>query len=143
MLQGDNGSKIAIDLAIPYDIDPLIYKNYKVNAILVESLQQQAEENLASRRSSIDKCEEIIEKNIAIYKEMNRARSIERAMQSVPLKVKEIRENAVSNVFAKEIETLDDNGKEVLNKMMTYFEKKYISVPMKMAREIFLDQNVS
>ena len=74
---------------------------------------------------------------------MNRARSIEKAMQSVPLKVKEIRENAVSNVFAKEIETLDDNGKEVLNKMMTYFEKKYISVPMKMAREIFLDQNVS
>jgi glutamyl-tRNA reductase len=143
LLQGDNGSKIAIDLAIPYDIDPLIYKNYKVNAILVESLQQQAEENLASRRSSIDKCEEIIEKNIAIYKEMNRARSIEKAMQSVPLKVKEIRENAVSNVFAKEIETLDDNGKEVLNKMMTYFEKKYISVPMKMAREIFLDQNVS
>lgn len=143
LLQGDNGSKITIDLAIPYDIDPIIYKNYKVNAILVESLQQQAEENLASRRSSIDKCEEIIEKNITIYKEMNRARSIEKAMQSVPLKVKEIRENAVSNVFAKEIETLDDNGKEVLNKMIAYLEKKYISVPMKMAKEIFLDQNVS
>lgn len=143
LLQGESGNKIAIDLAIPYDIDPIIYKTHQVTAILVESLQQQAEENLASRRSAIDKCEEIIEHNIAIYKEMARARAIEMAMQSVPLKVKEIRENAVQNVFAKEIESLDENGKEVLNKMITYLEKKYISVPMKMAREILLDKNVS
>jgi len=143
LLQGETGNKITIDLAIPFDIDPTIYKIHDVSSILIESLQKQAEENLASRRSSIYKCEEIIQKNISVYKEMNKARAIERAMQSVPLKVKEIREHAVSNVFAKEIESLDDHGKEVLNKMMTYLEKKYISVPMKMAKEILLDQNAT
>jgi glutamyl-tRNA reductase len=143
LLQKDSSNKIVIDLAIPYDVDPQIYKKHKVTKILVESLQKQADENIAARRSSISKCEEIINKNILEFKEMHRIRTIERVMQSVPLKVKEIRQHAVTNVFAKEIESLDDNGKIVLEKMIAYLEKKYISVPMKMAKEIFLEKDVA
>jgi glutamyl-tRNA reductase len=57
----------------------------------------------------------------------------------VPEKVKEITENALQTVFAKDIETLDDEAKAVLSKILNYVEKKYISVPMKMAKEIMLN----
>jgi len=59
-------------------------------------------------------------------------------MKMVPQKVKEIRSLAVSEVFSKELETLDDSSREVLDNMLAYMEKKYISVPMKMAKEILL-----
>ena len=61
-------------------------------------------------------------------------------MSGVPLKIKEIRDTAINSVFAKEIEQMDSNSKEVLQKILSYVEKKYISVPMKMAREILEEQ---
>ena len=60
-------------------------------------------------------------------------------MKHVPERVKEITENALQTVFAKDIETLDDEAKAVLSKILNYVEKKYISVPMKMAKEIMLN----
>jgi glutamyl-tRNA reductase len=49
--------------------------------------------------------------------------------------MKAIRETA-NDVFAKELEGLDAASKEVLDKILAYMEKKYISVPMKMAKDI-------
>jgi glutamyl-tRNA reductase len=60
-------------------------------------------------------------------------------MRSIPDAIKEIKSTALGNVFAKDLEQLDDNSKEVLEKILQYMEKKYISVPMKMAREVLLD----
>jgi glutamyl-tRNA reductase len=41
-------------------------------------------------------------------------------------------------VFAKDLEALDPKATEVLEKMMAFMEKKYLSVPMKMAKEILV-----
>ena len=59
-------------------------------------------------------------------------------MREVPQKVKEIRENAVNEIFKSELDLLDDNSREVLDKIIGYMEKKYMSVPMLMAKEILL-----
>jgi glutamyl-tRNA reductase len=72
---------------------------------------------------------------------MFRERVVERAMKDIPQKVKEIRDHATNHVFARELEEMDDASRQVLEKMLTYFEKKYISVPMKMAKEILLDKH--
>jgi len=140
LLNGETGKKIAIDLAIPYDIDPQVYKQFTVTPILVESLRQAADENLALRHEALQQCEDIIEKHIADFRLIYRQRQIEIAMREVPRKVKEIREHAMTNVFARDMESLDDDAREVVERMLTYLEKKYISVPMKLAREILLDQ---
>jgi len=60
-------------------------------------------------------------------------------MKHVPEKVKEITENALQTVFAKDIENLDEEAKEVLARVLNYVEKKYISVPMKLAKDIMLN----
>jgi glutamyl-tRNA reductase len=73
------------------------------------------------------------------FKEVYRARQVERAMAEVPTKMKEIKDVALSSIFAKEIASMDANSREVMDKVIAYLEKKYISVPMKMAKEILLE----
>lgn len=141
LLQGDNSNKIVIDLAIPYDIHPEVYKSFNTTAILVETLKQAAEENLALRRDALIDCEVIIQKHILEFEEMIRTRRVERAMKEVPRKIREINEKAINEVFARELETLDASSRETLDKMLQYIEKKYISVPMKMAKEILLEKH--
>ncbi|MEX1188705.1 MAG: glutamyl-tRNA reductase [Bacteroidia bacterium] len=141
LLQGDTGNKVIIDLAIPYDIHPEIYRIYNTTPILVETLKKAAEENLALRKDALIDCEVIIQKHMLEFEEMIRTRRIERAMKEVPRKIREINSIAINEVFAKELETLDANSRETLDKMLLYLEKKYISVPMKMAKEILLEKH--
>ena len=60
-------------------------------------------------------------------------------MKEVPGKIREIKDKAINDVFAEEIEMLDEKSRELMNKMLDYMEKKCISVPMIMAKEIILN----
>jgi len=50
--------------------------------------------------------------------------------------MKAIKERAVNTVYSKQIESLDDDAKALVIEMMNYMEKKCVSVPMKVAKEI-------
>jgi glutamyl-tRNA reductase len=134
----DRSKKIVIDLAIPNDLDAEILKNYDVNLIAVNNLQEVAKENLLARELEMQACNQIIERNIEEFKQIIKTRKVEIAMSEVPKKMKAIRETA-NEVFAKELESLDAQSKETLDKILSYMEKKYISVPMKMAKEILIE----
>ena len=136
----DTARKVVIDLAVPNDLDPAVPQQWDVNLIAVNNLQEIANDNLKERESQLEACRVIIENNILEFRSDLRQRQVEIAMSDVPRKVKEIRDNAVNAVFAKEIEQLDPASKEVLDRILSYVEKKYISVPMKMAREIMEEE---
>lgn len=136
----DTFKKVVIDLAVPGDLHPGILNNHDVNLIAVNNLQEIASANIKEREKELDMCKIIIENNITEFRQQLKARKVELAMSEVPKKVKEIRNTAINQVFAKDIEQLDENSKEVLDKVITYLEKKYISVPMKMAKEIIISQ---
>lgn len=138
LVGADKSKKIVIDLAIPNDLDAEILNNYEVNLIAVNNLQEVAKDNLTAREQELEACKVIIEKNVTEFQALLKTRKVELAMSEVPKKVKEIRETA-NEVFAKELMNLDAPSKEVLDKILAYVEKKYISVPMKMAKEILLD----
>lgn len=140
LLQGDTDRKVIIDLAIPPDVAAEVYHQFDAEAILVESLKQVAEENLALRRSALDQCEAILMEQMVEFRNLHRQRQVELAMKEIPKAIRDIREHATTNVFARELESLDANSREVVERMLLYLEKKYISVPMKMAREILLDK---
>lgn len=140
LLAGENNKKIVIDLAIPADIDAQVLQDFSLHYIGIESLKEKAEENLRKREKELSLCTEIIENNWKEFEEVFAERQVIKAMQEVPQKVKEIRQHAVENVFAKEIEGLDAQSKEVLDKVLAYMEKKYISGPMVMAKEIMLNK---
>ncbi len=139
LVGNDTSKKIVIDLAIPNDLDAEILNNYDVNLIAINNLQEIAKENLKAREQELDTCKVIIDANIYEFRQVLKTRKVELAMSEVPKKVKEIRETA-NEVFAKELNALNPESKEVLDKIISYMEKKYISVPMKMAKEILTNQ---
>ena len=140
LVGSDRNKKVVIDLAVPNDLDAEILNNYEVNLIAVNNLQEIAKKNLLEREKELVSCQKIIEQNIAEFHKEIRERKVELAMSDVPKKVREIRDTAVNEVFAKDIEKLDAGSKETLDKVIAYLEKKYISVPMKMAREILIEE---
>jgi len=138
LLQGDTDAKVVIDLAIPSDLDPEVTKHFPLDYISIEYLQKISSKNLEKRAREIIHVEEIVDEAVEQFKLMAHERKVEIAMRSVPERVKEIKATAIQHVFAKEMESLDENSKETVEKIIAYFEKKYISVPMKMAKEILL-----
>ncbi len=141
LLGADTNRKVVVDLAIPNDLDPGIRKSHDVKYIAVDDLKEIARQNLLERESELGACREIIVNNIRVFMEELKARKVELAMSIVPEKIKEIKNTALNEVFAKEIGQLDGQSKEILEKVISYFEKKYISMPMRMAREIMMDNH--
>lgn len=140
LVGNDTSRKIVIDLAVPNDLDPEILKSYDVNLIAVNNLQEIAQKNLAERQKELSSCRVIIEENLCEFEREFRERKVELAMSQVPKKIREIREIALNEVFAKDVGKLDQQSKETLDKVISYLEKKYISMPMKMAKEILIEE---
>lgn len=134
----DLSQKVIVDLALPSDVEEEVIRKNNVNYIGIESLKEQARRNLEQRQQEMDRCKTLIDEQIAAFSLLLRQREVELAMRDIPVKVRDIRARALDKVFVKELETLDPASRAVLEKVIDYMEKKYISVPMKMAREIIV-----
>jgi glutamyl-tRNA reductase len=137
LLQDDEDKKIVVDLAIPYDLDPAVPELFNVKHISVDDLKLVSEANLKERTKEIAHVEKILFDELAQFSHLYKLRQVELAMRDVPMKVKDIKETAKS-VFARDLEALDPAAQEVLENMLNFIEKKYMSVPMKMAKEILI-----
>lgn len=140
LLGADAGKKIIVDLAVPSDLEKNVTEEFNIHLISVENLKAIAEQNLREREKEMDACRKIIAGHIAEFYQLFKERKVELAMSDVPKKVKEIYDTAVNEVFAKDIEKLDAQSKETFDKVIAYLEKKYISVPMRMAKEILIEE---
>ncbi len=141
LLNGETDKKVIVDLAIPNDTCPEVLASYPVHFIEVRSLQEVANLNMQERYHELVHAEQIIEVSINEFRPLLKQRQIELAMREVPNKIKEIRSVAMNSVFADDIGQLDTNSREILEKVMNYMEKKYISVPMVMAKEILVNNS--
>jgi len=136
LLNGDIDKKTIVDLAVPNDTAPEVLQQFPINFIGVQSLNEVAKKNLQERYEEQVHAEKIIEENIAEFLHLLKQRRIAVAMREVPEKIKEIRNTAINSVFADEVQNMDKESREVLEKVIAYMEKKYISVPMIMAKDI-------
>jgi glutamyl-tRNA reductase len=140
LLNGEKEAKTVIDIAIPHDLHPEVVKQYPVDHISVDFLQEISRKNLRERTKEIIKVDQIIAESTLVFRSMSKEREVELAMREIPNKVKEIKRNALEHVFAKDLDNLDPEAKEKLNEIIDYLEKKYISVPMIMAKKILLEK---
>jgi glutamyl-tRNA reductase len=141
LLNGEESNKLIVDLAVPYDTASDVIKNNKVQYIEIKSLRDIANTNLQERYQELINGEAIIEKNIKEFRPILKQRRVELAMREVPQKIKEIKDLALNAVFADEVNGLDENSRAILEKVMNYMEKKYISVPMVMAKDILVNND--
>lgn len=138
LLNGDNSKKVIVDLAVPNDTAAEVLENNQVHFIEVHSLQDIADKNLHVRYEELVDVERIIQENITEFRPILKQRRIEIAMREVPERIKEIKKFAMNSVFANDLEAMDDCSREVLEKIINYMEKKYISVPMIIAKDILV-----
>jgi glutamyl-tRNA reductase len=138
LLNNDTALKFVVDLAVPNDFDIEIKRKYPVELIEVKTLEAVAQKNLSERGKEIEACHKIINRRLEEFNYIVKEREVELKMREVPVRIREIKENIFNEVFAREINQLDDETKFLFEKVLSYMEKKCISVPMKMAREIML-----
>lgn len=141
LLGNDTGRKVVVDLSVPSNIDSAIYSSNDISLIDINELKDIATRNLTERQSEFLAAEALVEENIVAFRQLFRTRSLELKMKDVPDKIREIKDKAMNDVFASEIQGLDEHSREVLARVMDYMEKKCISVPMVMAKEIILETN--
>lgn len=141
LLNGETDKKLIVDLAIPTDTSQEVLEQNPVHFIEIRSLQEIASQNMQDRYEELVHAERIIEQNIEEFKPVLKQRRVELAMREVPEKIKEIKDRALNSVFVSEVSGLDESSREVLEKVMNYMERKYISVPMVMAKEILVKHN--
>jgi glutamyl-tRNA reductase len=135
-----NKQRTVIDLALPSNVDTEISMLEDVNFIDMLAVQREVQKNISYREEALNDCIAIIEKGKAEFKKLYQERSIERAMSEIPNTIKEIRNTAVESVFSKELAQLSEHDRELVDKIISYMEKKYISVPMKLAKSVLLDE---
>ncbi len=141
-LNPSNRKITIVDLAVPNDCDESIKILQEVRMITVDELKTIAEENLKARSKEVNACKKIISQQVDAYFQHEKQRKLERAMSEVPERIKVIRKKAYSEVFAKEMDNLDPKARKIVDDVIDYMEKKYISVPMKMAKEILLKETI-
>ncbi len=140
LLAGDNNKKVIIDLALPADVDKDVLENNSIHYININSLKAQAEKNLQLRHNEISKCSSIISTKLQEFETLYHERKVELAFGEIPKQVKAIKDLALNEVFLKEVNSLDDKSKEVLDKVLSYVEKKYNAVAMKTAKDVLLNK---
>ncbi|MFK7770624.1 MAG: glutamyl-tRNA reductase [Saprospiraceae bacterium] len=134
LLQGDKSRKLIIDLAIPNNVEQSVAENFNVNYIEIEDLRSLAKENMGFRQKEISSAQKIIEKNLVKFQKTHQQRQITKAMSHVPQKIKAVKAHAMNEVFKKDVDELDENARELLERVLTYMEKRCISIPMEAAK---------
>ena len=129
-----------VDLAVPQDVDDEIIAMKNVDYIDIASLEIKAKENMQFRKSELYKAEALLEEFIVNFNEMHKERRLELALADIPNEVKNIRDRVINQTFKNEIEMLDDNSKDVLEKVMKYMEEKYIALPFKASKKSLLNK---
>lgn len=138
LLRGDAREKVLIDLSIPHNVERAVVEQFPVHYIEIEGLRQLAKENLAFREQEVANAKEILLQYIQDFPAQLRQRRLERALRKVPAEIKAVKSHALNEVFRKEMEQLDSDSRRLIERMLTYMEKKCISIPMKAARESVL-----
>ena len=140
LLNEDSSPKLVIDLSVPNNVDRTITSTHNVNYIEIEDIRQMAKVNLAFREREVTNAQAILTEEIKEFEIQFRNRQVELAMRDIPVQIKAVKVKAMNEVFKKELAGLDDQTIELMERMMSYMEKKCISIPMKMAKKMAVDQ---
>lgn len=135
LLAGESGEKVVIDLAVPNNVHPEVPDSFPIRYIEIEGLRQVARINHSYREEEVKKARAIIKSFLDSLPHLLKQRQAELAFRSVPDEVKAVKQRALNEVFRSELAQLDASTLDLVERMMTYMEKKCVSIPMRVAKE--------
>jgi len=133
----DGRQRIVIDLSLPNNVSRDVVENFDLEYIDLEKLRLLAKENMAFRMVEVEKARKLITKRVEEFKMRFRQRQIERAMSDIPTQIKAIKSHAVNQVFKNELDKLDPEARELVDRMMLYMEKRCIGIPMVAVKDAY------
>ena len=131
----DQGQKLLIDLSIPNNIEASIADHFNALYVPIESLKAIAQENISFRENEVGKAKLVVDEYVETFHTAFKERQIELALRDVPEQIKAVRSHALNNVFKDEISELDEQSRELFDRVMTYMEKRCIAIPIQVAKE--------
>jgi glutamyl-tRNA reductase len=131
----DKNEKLLIDLSIPANIEPSIAQKHNAVYIPIENLKELAQANIGFREQELGKAHELVDEFVETLHTAFKERQIELAMREVPEQIKAIRAHALNNVFKNEISELDEQQRELFDRVLAYMEKRCIAIPIQVAKE--------
>jgi glutamyl-tRNA reductase len=131
----DKEQKLLIDLSIPANIEPLIAEKHNAVYIPIENLKALAQANIGFREQELGKSQIIVNEYVDNFQTAFKERQIELAMRGVPEQIKAIRAHALNSVFKNEISELDEQQRELFDRVLAYMEKRCIAIPLQVAKE--------
>ncbi len=137
LLGGDTDKKVVVDLSLPNNVALEVVAANSMHYIEIEGLRTLADENKAFREREVARVKELLHIRLETFKELYQERLIERAMKEVPIQIKAVKSKAMNEIFKKEVELLDDDTRQLVDRMLSYMEKQCIGIPMKAAKQSF------
>ena len=135
----NNSSVIITDIAVPNDVENAVKYRDDVQYIHVEDIKKHCEKNSAERKVEVDKALEIIDEFIVKFKQSVRQRRVETAFSEVPKAVKSLHEKELEKIFRTKLKHFNSDDKELVEEFINHLAKKFIQIPMKMAKDVMLD----
>ena len=128
-----------LDLSVPTGVDAAFRNRPNTTVIGIEELKPIADRNAEGRRAAMGECQRIIEDGMTELTSRLQQREVEMALRELPALLASVRNTALGEVFADELAELDGDTRDLVDRIVAYLEKKYVSVPMKLAREAVLE----
>ncbi len=129
-----------LDLSVPAGVDDAFRQRPDTEVMGIAELQPIAEANTAGRRAALGDCQKIVEEGMSELASRLQQRKVEKALRDLPALIAEVRHTALNEVFAAELDNLDGDSRELVDRIVQYLEKKYVSLPMRLAKEVVMEQ---
>ena len=133
------GPCFVLDLSVPTGVDAAFRDRPNTTVIGIEELKPIADRNAEGHRAAMGECQRIIEDGMTELTSRLQQREVEMALRELPALLASVRNTALGEVFADELAELDGDTRDLVDRIVAYLEKKYVSVPMKLAREAVLE----
>jgi len=143
LLSGNQDKKIIIDLGIPNNVSTEVPEQFNCRYIGVESLRELADQNLSFRRKEVIKAKILLEEKLEEFHVIYRERQNEKVFLHIPEEIKSIKKHAMDVVFKKDMEEMDEETRDLFQRMLNYMERRCISVPMIAAKNLPADTKPS
>lgn len=136
LVQKENSKKIVIDLSVPNNVASDVVDGFDMHYIDIEQLRTLSKVNLEFRKKEVHAARILLKNQLLAFNNQFQQRQLEKALNTVPSEIRQIKERAIEKVYSKKIAELDPNARSLVLEMMDYMEKKCIGVPMRVAKKL-------
>ena len=133
------GDVFILDLSVPSGVSNEFRNRPGTKVVGITELKPLADRNVEGRRAALGDCQRIIESGMTELTARLQQREVEIALRELPQLLAAVRSTALGEVFADELAELDGDTRNLVDRIVAYLEKKYVSVPMKLAREAVME----